>query len=86
MFAEVFATIFDKMREQRGTISSARFIPKNSFITLFRELVLKNVNIDDDQIRGVLSRLMDGFSVSILSSLGNIFSTLGIGTAKLNGE
>ncbi len=73
MFAEVFATIFDKMREQRGTISSARFIPKNSFITLFRELVLKNVNIDDDQIRGVLSRLMD---VSILSSLGNIFSTL----------
>jgi cholesterol oxidase len=76
MFAEVFATIFDKMREQRGTIQAAPFIPKNSFVTLFRELVLKNVNIDDDETRGILSRLMDGFSVSILSSLGNIFSTL----------
>jgi cholesterol oxidase len=76
MFAEVFATIFDKMREQRGTIQSTPFIPKNSFVTLFRELVLKNINIDDDETRGILSRLMDGFSVSILSSLGNIFSTL----------
>ena len=76
MFAEVFATIFDKMREQRGIIQSDPFIPKNSFVTLFRELVLKNVNIDDDETRGILSRLMDGFSVSILSSLGNIFSTL----------
>ena len=76
MFAEVFATIFDKMREQRGTISAARFTPRNSFITLFREFVLRTVNIDDAHIRSILSGLTDGFSLSILSSLGNIFSTL----------
>ena len=76
MFAEVFATIFDKMKEQKGSIPSTPFIPKNSFITLFTELVLKKINIDDPQTRNILAKLIDGFNVSILSTLGNIFSTL----------
>ena len=33
MFAEVFATIFDKMREEKGSVPSAPFIPRKSFIT-----------------------------------------------------
>jgi choline dehydrogenase-like flavoprotein len=76
MFAEVFATIFDKMREEKGSVSSAPFIPRKSFITLFSELVLNNVNIDDPQTRNILAKLMGGSNVSILSTLGNIFSTL----------
>src|SRR5215208_2305067 len=40
MFAEVFATIFDKMRELKGSMPSAPFIPSQSFITLFSELAL----------------------------------------------
>src|SRR5215211_2268384 len=76
MFAEVFATIFDKMREEKGSVSSAPFIPRKSFITLFSELVLNNVNIDDPQTQNILAKLMGGSNVSILSTLGNIFSTL----------
>src|SRR5215217_5784357 len=76
MFAEVFATIFDKMREEKGSVSSAPFIPRKSFITLFSELVLNNVNIDDPRTRNILAKLMDGSNVSILSTLGNVFSTL----------
>jgi hypothetical protein len=76
MFAEVFATIFDKMKEQKGSIPSAPFIPRNSFITLFSELVINKINIDDPETRNILAQLMDGFNVPILSTLGNIFSTL----------
>ena len=76
MFAEVFATIFDKMREQKGGIPSAPFVPRNSFNTLFNQLVLNNVNINDPRIRNILAMLIHGFNVSILSSLGNILSTL----------
>lgn len=73
MFADVFATIFDIMREQKGTMPSAPFLPTNSFITLFSQLVLNNINIDDPQTRNILVKLIDGFN---LSSLGNLFSTL----------
>jgi cholesterol oxidase len=76
MFAEVFATIFDEMREEKGSLLSAPFIPRKSFITLFNELVLKNVNIDNPQTQDILAKLMDGFDVSILSSLGRILSRM----------
>ena len=57
MFAEVFATIFDKMREQKESMPSAPFIPRKSFITLFRELVLNNVNLNDPQTQDILAKL-----------------------------
>jgi GMC oxidoreductase len=76
MFAEIFATIFDKMREEKGSVPSAPFIPRRSFITLFSELVLNNVNINDPRTQDILARLMDGYNVSILSTLGRILSTL----------
>jgi cholesterol oxidase len=76
MFAEVFATIFDQMREEKGSVSSAPFIPRKSFITLFNELVLNNVNIDNPQTQDILAKLMDGFDVSRLSSLGRILSSM----------
>jgi cholesterol oxidase len=76
MFAEVFATIFDKMREQKGSISSSPFIPRKSFITLFNELVLNNINIDNPQIQNILAKLIDGPNLSIFSSLASVVSSL----------
>lgn len=76
MFADVFATIFNKMREQKGTIPSATFRPHKSFTTLFSELVLNNININDPQTGNILAKLMHGFSLPILYSLGNIYSNL----------
>src|SRR5215213_3584447 len=77
MFAEVFATIFDKMREEKGGVPSAPpFIPQRSFITLFNELVLNNVNIGDPQTQHILGKLIDGFNISVLSDLARILSTL----------
>jgi GMC oxidoreductase len=76
MFAEVFATIFDQMREEKGSVPSAPFIPRKSFITLFNELVLNNVNISNPQTQNILAKLMDGFDLSILSNLGRILSSM----------
>jgi cholesterol oxidase len=76
MFAEVFASIFNIMREQKGIIPSAPFVPRNSFITLFTDHVLNNVNFNDPRTRNILAKLRDGFNLSILSSLVSIFSTL----------
>src|SRR5215213_1589514 len=78
MFAEVFATIFDKMREEKASTpsTSPSFIPRRSFITLFNELVLNNVNIGDPQTQNILGKLMDGFNVSVLSNLARTLSTL----------
>jgi choline dehydrogenase-like flavoprotein len=69
----VFAYIFNILKEQKGTIPSAPFVSKNSFITLFSQLVLNKINIDDPQTRNILAKLIDGFNIS---SLGNLFSTL----------
>ena len=76
MFAEVFATIFDRMKEEKGSVASSPFIPRKSFITLFTELLLNNVNIDDPRTQNILANLMDGFNISILSTLGRVLSTL----------
>jgi cholesterol oxidase len=86
MFAEVFATLFNKMREEKGSTSSALpFIPRRSFITLFNELVLNNVNIGDPQTQNILSILMDGFNVGVFPNLARILSSLiDIFSNKLN--
>jgi GMC oxidoreductase len=76
MFAEVFATIFDQMREEKGSVPSAPFIPRKSFITFFNELVLNNVNIGNLQTQNILAKLMDGFDLSTLSNLGSILSNM----------
>jgi cholesterol oxidase len=77
MFAEVFATIFDKLRELKGSIPSAPFIPRKSFMTLFAEMFLNNVNINDPQIRNLLAALTHHPNkIAILSNLRNLYSTL----------
>ena len=76
IFAEVFATIFDKMNEEKESMPPAPFISQRSFITLFNELVLNNVNIDNPQTQDILAKLMDGFDISIFSSLGDVLSSL----------
>src|SRR5215207_3395007 len=85
MLAEVFATLFDKTREEKGSVPSAPLIPRRSFITLFNELFLNNVNIGDPQTQNILIKLMDGFNISVLSNLARILSTLfDIFSNKLN--
>ena len=75
MFAEVFATIFDKMRELKGSMPSAPFIPSQSFITLFSELVLNKINVNDPQIQNILARLGVN-NITLLSRLENILTAL----------
>ena len=68
MFAEVFANIFNIMREQKGN----SIIPKRSFITLFNELVLNNLNLEDPQIRNILAMLWDGSNMALIPSLWKV--------------
>jgi cholesterol oxidase len=70
MFAEVFANIFNIMRGQKEN----SIIPKKSFITLFEELVLNNLNLEDPQIRNILAMLWDGSNIPLLPSLWNALS------------
>jgi hypothetical protein len=85
MFAEVFATIFDKMREEKGSNPSVPFIPRRSFITLFNQLVLNNLDIDNPQTQSILAKLMDGFNLFVLTNLAPFLSTLlNIFTNKAN--
>src|SRR5829696_1080678 len=70
MFAEVFATIFNKMAKSKGTIPLYPFKPSESFPTLFNEFVLENSVVEP-----ILERLgLYGCNTSTLSSLGNLFS------------
>jgi cholesterol oxidase len=76
MFANVFATIFDTMRKQKESIPSAPFRPNKSFITLFSELVLNSINLNDPQTGHILAKLIHGFNIPVISTLGNIYSNL----------
>jgi hypothetical protein len=72
MFADVFATIFDIMKEQKGL---KPFISNKSFTTLFTQMVLHNINFDNLETRNILSKLK-GLDISTLSTFVNIFSNL----------
>lgn len=75
MFADVFATIFDIMKEQKGSIALKPFIPNKSFTTLFTQMVLNNINFDNPETRNILSKL-NGLDIPTLSTFINIFSNL----------
>jgi choline dehydrogenase-like flavoprotein len=74
MFAEVFATLFDRLSREKGRVASAPFIPRRSFITLFNQLVLSELDIDNPQTQNILSRLVHGFDLAIFSRLWGIIS------------
>ncbi|HET9774512.1 MAG TPA: GMC family oxidoreductase, partial [Nitrososphaeraceae archaeon] len=76
MFADVFATIFDIMKEQKGSIPSKPFIPNKSFTSLFTQMVLNNIHFGDPETRDILSKLIKGLDISTLSTFVNIFSNL----------
>jgi hypothetical protein len=75
MFADVFATIFDIMREQKGSIPLKPFIPNKKFTALFKQIVLNNINFDNLETRNILSKLK-GLDIPTLSTFLNIFSNL----------
>jgi hypothetical protein len=75
MFADVFATIFDIMKEQKGSIPLKPFIPNKSFISLFTQMVLNNINFDNPETKNILSKLK-GLDIPTLSTFLNIFSNL----------
>jgi hypothetical protein len=75
MFADVFATIFDIMREQKGSITLKPFIPNKKFTALFTQIVLNNINFDNLETRNILSKLK-GLDIPTLSTFLNIFSNL----------
>ncbi len=75
MFVDVFATIFDIMKEQKGSIPLKPFIPNKKFTTLFTQIVLNNINFDTPETRNILSKLK-GLDIPTLSTFLNIFSNL----------
>lgn len=75
MFADVFATIFDIMKEQKGSIQLKPFIPNKKFTSLFTQMVLNNINFDNPETRNILSKLK-GLDIPTLSTFLNIFSNL----------
>jgi cholesterol oxidase len=86
MFAEVFDTIFDKLRKLKGDIPSAPFIPSKSFLTLFSEMFLNNIDINDPHMQNLLTALThDINNIAILSNLSNLYSSfLHIFSNKIN--
>jgi GMC oxidoreductase len=86
MFAEVFDTIFDKLRKLKGDIPSAPFIPSKSFLTLFSEMFLNNIDINEPHMKNLLTALThDINNIAILSNLSNLYSTfLRIFSNKVN--
>jgi hypothetical protein len=73
MFANVFATIFDIMRKQKGSVPLKPFIPNESFISLFTKMVLNNINFDKPETKNILSKLKE-IDIPTLSTFLNIFS------------
>ena len=75
MFADVFATIFNILRENKGSISIEPFRPHKSFSTLFTRMVLNNINFED-KTRNILSRIINSLNVSLLGAIINISSNI----------
>src|SRR5215217_2773741 len=69
MFAEVFATIFNIMKEKEGSVPSAPFIPHKSFISLFNQHVLKRIDIDNSKVRNILAKSIDDSNISVQPNL-----------------
>jgi cholesterol oxidase len=86
MFAEVFDTIFYKLKTLKGDIPSAPFIPRKSFNTLFSEMFLSNIDIYDPHIRNILATLTHNINnIAILSNLRNLYSSfLHVFSNKIN--
>ena len=75
MFADVFATIFNILRENKGSISSEPFRPNKSFSTLFTRMVLNNINFEA-KTQNILSRIINSLNVSLLGAIINISSNI----------
>jgi len=68
MFAEIFATISDIMKDQRGSMMEESYRPKNSVQEIFRQQIVDNItsNINNPQIRKTLFRLIESIDLSSL--------------------
>jgi cholesterol oxidase len=68
MFAEIFATISDIMKDQRGSMMEEPYRPKNSVQEIFQQQIVDNItnNINNPQIRKTLFRLIESIDLSSL--------------------
>ena len=65
MFAELLATIFDRMSSQKGD----GLLPTENFSDHFREIVFRYIDINDRQVMDQLLRLIEGIDLSSLFNL-----------------
>jgi cholesterol oxidase len=75
MFADVFATIFNIMKEHRGSSLLEPFRSDKSFAKLFTQIVLNKIDFEQDT-RNVLSKIVNGLNVSFLATIGDILSNI----------
>jgi hypothetical protein len=72
MFAELLATIFDRMSSQKGD----GLLPTENFSDHFREIVFRYIDINDRQVMDQLLRLIEGIDLSSLFNLSTGLSDL----------
>ncbi len=72
MFAELLATIFERMSSQKGD----GLLPTENFSDHFREIVFRYIDINDRQVMDQLLRLIEGIDLSSLFNLSTGLSDL----------
>jgi cholesterol oxidase len=72
MFAELLATIFDRMSSQKGD----GLLSTENFSDHFREIVFRYIDINDRQVMDQLLRLIEGIDLSSLFNLSTGLSDL----------
>jgi GMC oxidoreductase len=73
MFAEIFSSIFNILKEHTGSISLEPFRSNKSFVTLFTQMVLNKINFEH-RATNVFSRIVNRLDFSIISNIVNILS------------
>jgi cholesterol oxidase len=75
MFADAFASIFNILKEHRGSIPSEPYRADESFITLFTQRILNKISFEYES-KNIFSKIVNRLDISILASIVNIFSIL----------
>jgi len=75
MFADSFASIFNILREHKGSIPLEPFRSDKSFTKLFTQMVVNKINFEQDT-RNILSKIVNGLNVSVLATIVKILSNI----------
>lgn len=76
MFADAFASIFNILKEHRGSNPSEPYRPDESFITLFTQRILNKISFEYEN-KNIFSKIVNRLDISILASIVNFFSIIG---------